>query len=559
MIQLKGALSDLKRLGMSFQDIETQSNVGLDFLIDAFKRCDMVVPEGAIRRKSLERPSTSSIIKTPPISAQNISSTPSTAEIIQPKSLSIPSKPTSIAVNVDKRSSLPSSPDINSSRSAKRKFGHDRWSQSLKLELSDDSDDDGKQRIKVVKTVDAKTELLAKKREIERMKQLLKEAELAKLATAPVDSSIVSQYNEFDKKEAVSSKDGSADDLNDYDNVSPYEQIISTVNEALGVLLEEKKRLDGQISDLNSSLKSSDLHTLEEEVDQLNRALESKRKLVVEATIRATKVEAQLEAANESSARIFKSIQGYEQKLSDLKRKNDDFLRKSSSPTIAASGSETFGHSDGRNSVPSGSLEIATGSSLVKAPERLRINIDGSAVVLKAYDSDSSLASSAAYHTLLDPDTEKLTNLDRDNRDGSRERKGVVEALTKGHNTTLAQPYPAEHSDSSVNDKNESVDADDHLAGNAFNEGQANESENRESLPFNGEAHENQDSESRALENSEDHHNSAEPTGLESIDTDTAAVEKLTSINDAKSVENEGDILENSAVESSGHPGAKLV
>lgn len=542
---------------MSFQDIETQSNVGLEFLIDAYKRCDMVVPEVALQRKSLAQPSSSRTPVTPPISVHNNSSSTSVAPITLSNSHNIPLKPTGITGVTDKRSSLPSSPDIQTPRSAKRKFGHDRWSHSLKLELSDDSDEDGKQRIKVVKTNDAKKELLAKKREIERMKQLLKEAELAKLATTSVDSSIVPQYNSPDSKDSKGVQDGLADNIYEDDNASPYEQIISTVNETLDAMLEEKRRLDVKISDLKSLLKSSDLKKLESDVDQLTRILESKRKLVVEATVHATKLEAQLDAANESSGRIAKSIQGYEQKLSDLKRKNEEFLRKSSSPMVAATGSDSLGPSHGRNSVPSISLESAAyNPSSNKAPERVKINIDGTAVVLKAYDSDSSLASSTAYHALLDPDTEKIARLAVDNQHGTNGRKSVVESFTEGHDITLAQPYPAENSDSSMNDKHDSLNAESHLDKSERSESEPPVSGLPEREPLESKSPNFQSAENG---NSENQHNASNPGWSDINGTDPQAEDKPIPANDVKPVENSGGITTNSEVESLNSPVAKLV
>lgn len=332
--ELKEAIMDLRKLGLSYSDILFQAKVDPLFLSNVFGSMDFPVPKPPPRTTAATSTATAS-------ATTNTTITTTTTNSAEKRSASSSSSgggassnipPKEPAQNTVEPPSRPKSvPGLSQSQVPSRapsRFGSDRWSQKLNIEVSDDEESDNesaagsrqssvngcrsakpnaplKEKLRLEKEI---SELMRKMEAQKGVKnQQRKAAGTSPSVTPPIADSQPSSSGM--STPADSSRVSSTP-------VAPAQELRNKWAQALKRREEVRKR----VSEYESKLNEFNVSNIEKEVDQLKRLLEEKMKAVMEAAYQSASVRAQHEAAERENAAAENEVKELEQQMLEIER-----------------------------------------------------------------------------------------------------------------------------------------------------------------------------------------------------------------------------------------------
>lgn len=355
---LQKAITDLRRLGLTFIDIYKQSGVNPDFLIDTFTSFGFAVPISSRIELAAER-----------LKAGRVNYSPLGGAI----------KPT-----IQSRSTIPTPPptgytgltpqdahQIHShahhrthAHSRVPKFGSDRWSGRFRFDISDEEDgegdqDDGQQDNRQnghtssssneherdsheresnesSTPVAQKSALDQKLEEIRRMTALVKELEAKKAAAhaaaaeaedfltsvdeaageAEPTQNVVSQISS-DTITSTNTRPALANVSTSEvpGNLSP-DKSLESIKQTLTVVLQRQDTIIRKEEELQQSLKRFRVETLEQEVEELKIQVEQKKRKIDEITSQAGLIQQEIAATEEERHAISQMLVDLQKKIS---------------------------------------------------------------------------------------------------------------------------------------------------------------------------------------------------------------------------------------------------
>lgn len=328
---------DLRKLGLSYSDILFQAKVDPAFLSNVFGSMDFPVPKPSRNTATATATTTASAMTTAtttttttttttnpsekgPIRSSSSGDTNDNITAKEPAQNTIepPSRPKSATEISISQSQLPS-------RTPSR-FGSDRWSQKLNIEVSDDDESDnestagskqpslnggGSSRanapLKERQRLEKEINDLMRKMEAQKAvkNQQRKAVDTSPSVTPPVADSRPSSSG-------VSTP------------VAPSQELRNKWNQALKRREEVRKR----VSEYESKLNEYNVSNIEKEVDQLKRLLEEKMKAVMEAAYESASVRAQHEAAERENAAAENEVRELEQQMLEIERQQQQEQRQ---------------------------------------------------------------------------------------------------------------------------------------------------------------------------------------------------------------------------------------
>lgn len=375
--ELKEAILDLRRLGLKFGDILSQGNVDSSFLSALYNAMDFPFSlsndtdnnTGNNERHSVISGSGESYGATSEklfgtSSMENNNKTKSNHPLHVHRAKSdhdsshLSSQKQQPSFYFETKLSQESAKPTSNNRSIR--FGSDRWSQKLNVEVSDDDDDDDDDDIYGQDSEKASINSISgyrqphgrnsdnsaisesvsrtgtpqeeKQRLQKQINDLLQKMEAKKALESMNskgennDNSDIVTDNDIRGPQSVDSGESrNSTQVSNSGSVTPIGAITVGASNAMQELrskwqraIERRESVRRKVSDYEGELRQLDVGYIENEIDQLKKLLEEKMKSVVDATFKSATVRAQYQAAEQEETAVNNEVDNLERQLTEL-------------------------------------------------------------------------------------------------------------------------------------------------------------------------------------------------------------------------------------------------
>lgn len=311
---------DLRKLGLSYSDIMFQAKVDPEFLSNVFGSLDFPVPKPPRSAATATATATTTTTTTTTTTEKRpASSSSATANHIPAKDPTLntnepPSRPKS--ASTISQSQVPSR--------APSRFGSDRWSQKLNIEVSDEEDSDNDSN-----TAEKQPSLngsgsskpnasLKEKQRLEKeINDLMRKMEVQKAVKSQQKKASVTPPV-VDSQPSSSGASTPVDSTRT--STTPAAGPAQGLRDRWAQALKKREEVRKRVLEYENKLREFNVGNIEQEVEQLKRLLEDKMKAVMEAAYQSASVRAQHEAAERENAAAENEVRELEQQVLEIER-----------------------------------------------------------------------------------------------------------------------------------------------------------------------------------------------------------------------------------------------